>query len=72
MAGGSFCALLATLQEAAPLLPADELPTLRAFAELAAEFKPVEGPPPAAPPSASARPGLQVVLGTASAQGFGA
>lgn len=66
MAGGSFCALLATLRDAAPLLTAEELPTLHAFAQLAQEFKPVEGQASTAPPASSSRTGLQVGLQTAT------
>ena len=51
---------MSTLQDAAPLLPADELPTLRALAELATEFQPVEATAPTAVSAASTYPASQV------------
>ncbi len=47
MAAAPFCGLLGTLRDAAALLePGKELPTLRAFAELAMEFQPVPADAP--------------------------
>ncbi len=47
MAAAPFCGLLGTLRDAAALLEPDkELPTLRAFAELAMEFQPVAAEAP--------------------------
>ena len=47
MAAAPFCSLLGTLRDAALLLEPD-LPTLRAFAELAMEFQPISADTPAA------------------------
>lgn len=44
MGGQQFCAMLQSLQAAAPAFTASELPTLHAFSALAAEFLQASAP----------------------------